>query len=199
MKRILGNKKGFTLLEILVTVGIVGVLSAVAVPAYKQYKDNANAAALKADVSTGHKAYLAYETVYNSYCASLDGVGIKNIGTSPLYTGAQKAFAGFNSNTCNGGVTGDLKATWVAASGTTDAPAAKCTLDETEFVFGVAFEQSASVARGYYISESDSGPTETTRGSCNIAAGNSDETTCLGLTTPTAGVWTAASILDVCG
>ena len=47
MKNILKNKKGFTLLEVLVTVGILGVLSAIAIPAYKQYKDTANDTACK--------------------------------------------------------------------------------------------------------------------------------------------------------
>ncbi len=97
MKNILRNKKGFTLLEVLVTVGIVGVLSAIAIPAYKKYKEGANQTAVKSEVSSGHKAYMAHETFNNTFCATLDSAGIQTVGTSNLYTSATNSFAGFGA------------------------------------------------------------------------------------------------------
>ena len=77
MKNILMNKKGFTLLEILVTVGIVGVLSAVAVPAYNQYKKGVSETAIESDIGNFQKAYMAYSAVHGTYCASFQNAGIK--------------------------------------------------------------------------------------------------------------------------
>lgn len=77
MKNILKNNKGFTLLEILVTVGIVGVLSAVAVPAYNQYKRGTIETAIESDVGNFQKAYMAYNAVNGSYCANFQSVGIR--------------------------------------------------------------------------------------------------------------------------
>lgn len=77
MKNILRNKKGFTLLEILVTVGIVGVLSAVAVPAYNQYKRGTIETAVESDIGNFQKAYMAYNAVNGDYCASFLAAGIK--------------------------------------------------------------------------------------------------------------------------
>ena len=76
MKNILRNKKGFTLLEILVTVGIVGVLSAVAVPAYNQYKRGTIETAIESDIGNFQKAYMAFNAVNGTYCSSFIQAGI---------------------------------------------------------------------------------------------------------------------------
>ena len=77
MRNILRNNRGFTLLEILVTVGIVGVLSAVAVPAYNQYKKGTIETAVESDIGNFQKAFMAYNAVNGSYCASFQDAGIR--------------------------------------------------------------------------------------------------------------------------
>ena len=76
MRNILRNNRGFTLLEILVTVGIVGVLSAVAVPAYNQYKRGTVETAIESDIGNFQKAYMAFNAVNGSYCSSFTDAGI---------------------------------------------------------------------------------------------------------------------------
>ena len=77
MRNLLRNNRGFTLLEILVTVGIVGVLSAVAVPAYNQYKKGTIETAVESDIGNFQKAYMAYNAVNGTYCASFVVAGIQ--------------------------------------------------------------------------------------------------------------------------
>jgi prepilin-type N-terminal cleavage/methylation domain-containing protein len=47
-----GNRKGFTLIEVLIVASVIGVLAAVAVPRYSSSKEKALAAAMKADLHT---------------------------------------------------------------------------------------------------------------------------------------------------
>ncbi len=47
-----GNRKGFTLIEVLIVAAVIGTLAAVAVPRYSGSKDKAFAAAMKADLHT---------------------------------------------------------------------------------------------------------------------------------------------------
>jgi prepilin-type N-terminal cleavage/methylation domain-containing protein len=47
-----GNRKGFTLIEVLIVATVIGVLAAVAVPRYSSSKEKAIAAAMKADLHT---------------------------------------------------------------------------------------------------------------------------------------------------
>ena len=50
------NNKGFSLLEVLVTMGLIGILTVIALPAYKSYKETANDTVLKSDIGNGYKA-----------------------------------------------------------------------------------------------------------------------------------------------
>ena len=174
MKKLLKNKKGFTLLEVLVTVGIVGVLSAIAIPAYKQYKDNANRTAVKLEVSSAHKAYLAYDTANNSFCADLAGAGVATIGTSAIYANASESFAGFSDTTaCNLG-TGALENNVAAETGGTPKPigdVGSCELSHGSFTVGVGFIKTGSIAEGYFITDTASGPTASNDGGTCVLNG----------------------------
>ena len=77
MRNLLRNNRGFTLLEILVTVGIVGVLSAVAVPAYNQYKKGTIETAIESDIGNFQKAYMAYNAINGTYCTTFATAGIQ--------------------------------------------------------------------------------------------------------------------------
>jgi len=53
-------KKGFTLLELMIVVAIVGVLAAVALPLYTEYMKKARTAEAKANIGDIRTAQLAY-------------------------------------------------------------------------------------------------------------------------------------------
>ena len=79
------NKKGFTLVEILAVVLIVGVLSAMALPQYRRVVERARATEAIAGLKTLYDSSerLAVDFGYNDY-ASLYSSGTQNIGIGRL-------------------------------------------------------------------------------------------------------------------
>lgn len=64
MKKFLKNKKGFTLIELIIVVAILAVLAAIAIPKFSSFKDSAEDARDKANEDILYKAaslYLAEE------------------------------------------------------------------------------------------------------------------------------------------
>jgi len=74
----LRNQKGFTLMELMIVIVIIGVLAAVGVPAYKGYTDRAKKAACDAQIKTVKTAVGMYYADEGKYP---DGLTAANLAT----------------------------------------------------------------------------------------------------------------------
>ncbi len=88
------KQKGFTLIELMIVVAIIGVLSAIAVPAYKDYvtkSEVASAVATLKSIITPAELYYQENGSFPSTSAALNSVGV---GNNVVRTGT----LGFSSN-----------------------------------------------------------------------------------------------------
>ena len=72
------NKKGFTLLELITVIVIVGILAAAGVPLYLNYVKDAKRAVAKATIDAIHTAQRVYKQKYNSFVALANVAGIES-------------------------------------------------------------------------------------------------------------------------
>ena len=107
------NKKGFTLLELLVVVLIIGILSAIALPQYKKAVLKSKYAAVKQNAKTIASAMQRYYLVNNTYPANMNVLDI-DVSDNKYYLsgGCVEAFVIAYGDT-------DFIAYWTCRSGTT--------------------------------------------------------------------------------
>lgn len=64
------NEKGFTLVELLIVVAIIGILAAIAIPQFSAYRQKAYDGAAKSDLANMAVAQDAYYVDNNTYAAA---------------------------------------------------------------------------------------------------------------------------------
>ena len=105
------KSRGFSLVELLVVVAIMGTLATIAIPAYNNYRQQAKKAAYRTDVSSLHKGWLAFGVEIDSFCeretipvnASITNVGMGGLVTSKLYGNTNASATCTNpAGTCSG-------------------------------------------------------------------------------------------------
>ena len=75
MKTLLKRQDGFTLVELMVVVAIIGLLSAVAVPNFKKYQAKAKVSEAKLQLSAAYTAETSFFSDYNLYANCLSYMG----------------------------------------------------------------------------------------------------------------------------
>ena len=121
MRSKMQNQKGFTLVELMVVVVILGILVAIAVPVYNSVTDRAQKAADEANVRTLNGAVTAYvATVEGAEYANFneliigygtDGVGVLTGGTWPNKFSGTDGFIESNPNPSKSGITFEFEVT----------------------------------------------------------------------------------------
>ena len=78
----LRNKKGFTLIELMIVVAIIGILAAIAIPNFLNYQCKAKQSEAKQSLGTIAKNEVSFSAEFDHYTESLDSIGFATTGTT---------------------------------------------------------------------------------------------------------------------
>lgn len=85
MNKFLKNEEGFTLVELMIVVAIIGVLAAVAIPNFKKYQARTRSSEAKIQLSAAYAAQEAFQGEYGQYHTCLDFMGYNPSNLAAMY------------------------------------------------------------------------------------------------------------------
>jgi type IV pilus assembly protein PilA len=113
MRRLLNNK-GFSLVELMVVVAIIGILASIAIPSLQRYMAKARQSEAKTNLASLYTSEKTFFAEYNTYSTCFDGIGYQPEGKLRYRVGfsapgQDPASYGFTTAGCNTSVmtTGD--------------------------------------------------------------------------------------------
>lgn len=126
------NQQGFTLIELMIVVGIIGILVAIAAPNFSKYQSKARQSEAKIALSAIYGAEKSFYSEYSSYATGMDAIGYApegqkrfyNIGFSSSITTSVTGFpasASPNSNSNFASLNNPYNCGGAVALGNTDA------------------------------------------------------------------------------
>jgi type IV pilus assembly protein PilA len=96
LKKFFFNRSGFTLVELMIVVAIIGILAAVAIPNYQRYQAKARQSEAKINLAALYTAEKSYSVESNTYTACVTDIGFATEGVQKFYA------IGFESATAAG-------------------------------------------------------------------------------------------------
>ena len=93
MQKIFKNKEGFTLIELMIVVAIIGILAAIAIPNFMAYQCKAKQSEAKSNLGNARTAQEAYYAERDTYGA------LSNVGFSVNTTEARYTYTMSNADT----------------------------------------------------------------------------------------------------